>query len=96
MRSADTASCLGRKPSQQGLGDQPIVTLKTPSVTSRVPVAPEPATGSMLNVNVPPARNGVNMVSVTLPLPTDDPACHARAGSPTCNVAFVVVSGPIR
>ena len=70
------------------------VTLKVPSVTDLVPVAPEPGKALRVNENVPDAPVVVSVLTVIVPLPMPTPACQPAAGLPTRICAFAGLSTP--
>jgi hypothetical protein len=70
------------------------VTLNAPSVIDFVPVAPDPATATSENENVPEALVDVSEFTVIVPLPVPTAACQPAAGLPIKICAFAALSGP--
>src|SRR5215470_17684051 len=77
-----------------GEGTAVNVTLKAPSVIDLVPVAPDPATATSENENVPEALVDVSEFTVIVPLPVPTAACQPAAGLPISTCAFAALSGP--
>src|SRR5262249_51284161 len=77
-----------------GGGEVVSVTLNVPSVIDFEPVAPEPATATSVNENVPDTVVDVSVLMVIAPLPMPTPACQPAAGFPIRMSAFAALSGP--